>query len=87
MKIAFYIILAFIVLPFALFFSRLFLDWAFSCSGMDHVEQCAVPGGRAIVSVLVGLTWVSAPAVPLGLLALGILGIVWLRGFARNGRL
>jgi hypothetical protein len=80
MKTAFRTALGAMALPLVLFGAKVFLEWAFSCSGMDHVEHCDVEAGRGIVAAIVGSIWISAPLLPLGFVALLILGSVrWVR--------
>ena len=77
MKRAFGIALGAIALPFVLFAAKVFFEWAFGCSGMDHVEHCDVEAGRGIVAAIVGFIWITAVLIPLGLVALMVLGVVW----------
>jgi hypothetical protein len=83
LKLAFRIVLALTLLPLALGLLGMALSWAFSCSGMDHIETCAVPGGQRIVAPLIAFLTVSVFVVPVGCVALAVLGIVHVARRAR----
>jgi hypothetical protein len=76
MKLAFRIVILLTALPVALGLLGMLLSWAFSCSGMDHIETCAVSGGQRVVAPLIAFVWVSVFVVPAGSVTLAILAIV-----------
>ena len=60
------------------------LSWAFSCSGMEHIETCAVSGGQRIVAPLIAFVAVSVFVVPAGSVVLAVLGLVQIALNARK---
>ena len=76
MKVAFRVVLALTLLPVVLGLLGLALSWAFSCSGMDHIETCAVAGGQQVVAPLIAFVTVSVFVVPAGSAVLAVLGLV-----------
>ncbi len=76
MKIAFRVVLALTALPVVLALLGLFLSWALSCSGMDHIETCGVAGGQRWVAPLIAFVSVSVFVVPIGSVTLGVIALV-----------
>jgi hypothetical protein len=76
MKTAVRIVVGLTLLPIALGLLGMLLSWAFSCSGMEHIETCAVAGGQRVVAPLIAFVWVSVFVVPTGLAVLAVLGLV-----------
>lgn len=76
MKTAYCVVLILMAAPFALGFLGMGLAWAFSCTGMDYISKCSIPAVTGFVSGLVSMFWLAAFAIPLGVIALVVLGLI-----------
>jgi hypothetical protein len=86
LKAAFRLALALTLLPVVLGLLGMVLSWALSCSGMEHIETCAVSGAQRIVAPLIAFVTVSVFVVPVGCIALAVLGLVQAMRNARKRR-